>query len=71
MSSRSWSHEIPATAPAGRLFKAAVLDWHNLGPKIMPEVIANAAVLSGDGAAGSIRELKFTRCKNFHILSRF
>ena len=60
MSSGSWSHEVAATVPAGRLFKAAMLDWHNLGPKIAPDVIASAAVLSGDGAVGSIRELKFT-----------
>nr|AAS20971.1 pathogenesis-related protein [Hyacinthus orientalis] len=60
MSQGSWSHEIATAVPAGQLFKAALIDWHNLGPKIAPEVIAGASVVSGDGSVGSIRELKFT-----------
>lgn len=60
MSSGAWNHEVESSVAAGRLFKAAILDWHNLGPKIVPEVIVRAAPVSGDGDVGSIRELYFT-----------
>ncbi len=70
MSSGSWSHEVTATVPAGRLFKASMLDWHNLGPKVVPEIIAGGSV-SGDGKVGSIRELKFTPALPFsHLKER-
>ncbi|MCH1881320.1 pathogenesis-related BetVI family protein [Alcaligenes ammonioxydans] len=68
MSSGSWSHEVTAAVPAGQLFKAAMLDWHNLGPKVAPEVIASASVISGDKAVGGIREFKFTPAMPFSYL---
>nr|CAA10721.1 intracellular pathogenesis-related protein, isoform 7 [Asparagus officinalis] len=58
MSSGSWSHEVAANVPSGKLFKAAMLDWHNLGPKIVPDFIAGGSVVSGDGSVGTIREIK-------------
>ncbi|XP_020276576.1 pathogenesis-related protein 1-like [Asparagus officinalis] len=58
MSSGSWSHEVAVNVAAGRLFKAAMLDWHNLGPKIVPDFISSGSVVSGDGAVGAIREIK-------------
>ncbi|KAG0452532.1 hypothetical protein HPP92_024913 [Vanilla planifolia] len=58
--SSSWSLEIETTVPAARLFKAAFLDWHNLGSKLLPEVITSVALLSGDGSPGSIRQINFT-----------
>nr|CAA10719.1 intracellular pathogenesis-related protein, isoform 5 [Asparagus officinalis] len=60
MSSGSWSHEVAANVPAGKLFKAAMLDWHNLGPKIVPDFIASGSVVSGGGAVGSVREIKMS-----------
>ncbi len=70
MSTGSWNHEVEAAVPAGRLFKASMLDWHSLGPKVVPEIIAGGSV-SGDGKAGSIRELKFTSAMPFsHVKER-
>ncbi|ONK63370.1 uncharacterized protein A4U43_C07F14430 [Asparagus officinalis] len=60
MSSGTWSREVECLVSAGRLFKAAILDWHNLGPEIAPGVIVRANLVSGDGGVGSIRELNFT-----------
>ncbi|ONK63369.1 uncharacterized protein A4U43_C07F14420 [Asparagus officinalis] len=37
-----------------------MLDWHNLGPKIVPDFIASGSVVSGEGAVGSIREIKIS-----------
>ncbi|KAJ6807774.1 pathogenesis-related protein 1-like [Iris pallida] len=68
MSTDSWSHEIESPVSAARLFKAAVLDWHNLGPKVLPEIIASGAPVSGDGAAGSVRQLNFTSAMSFPYL---
>jgi Pathogenesis-related protein Bet v 1 family len=57
--SSNWSVEIEAAVPAARLFKASVMDWHNLAPKIAPEKIASAAPVEGDGNVGSIRQFNF------------
>jgi Pathogenesis-related protein Bet v 1 family len=57
--SSSWTTEIEAAVPAPRLFKAAILDWHNLAPKIAPEKIVSAAPVEGDGNVGSIRQFNF------------
>ncbi|KAJ6810265.1 pathogenesis-related protein 1-like [Iris pallida] len=65
MSSESWSHEIESSVSAARLFKASVLDWHNLGPKILPEIIASGEAISGEGAVGSVRQLNFTSAMPF------
>ena len=70
MSSGSWNHEVEAAVPAGRLFKASMLDWHNLGPKVVPDIIAGGSV-SGERKVGSIRELKFTSAVPFsHLKER-
>lgn len=60
MASGSWNVEIESKAAAARLFKAALVDWHNLGPKVLPEIIASANPVAGDGNVGSIRQINFT-----------
>ena len=60
MSSGSWNVEIESQVDAARLFKASMLDWHNLGPKVAPDVLASATGVEGDGGVGSIRQLNFT-----------
>ncbi|XP_072975603.1 pathogenesis-related protein 1-like [Typha angustifolia] len=54
----TWTHEIESPVAAPRLFKAAVADWHNLGPKLAPHIIASASPASD--TIGSVREFKFT-----------
>ncbi|XP_008790865.1 pathogenesis-related protein 1-like [Phoenix dactylifera] len=65
MSSSSWSHEIKSPVPAARLFKAAVLDWHNLAPKLVPDIIVSAAGIEGDGGVGSVRQFQFSSAMPF------
>jgi hypothetical protein len=55
----SFTFEIESAAPAARLFKAAGIDWHNLGPKLAPEKIVSAVVLDGEGNVGSVRQFNF------------
>nr|XP_010938338.1 pathogenesis-related protein 1-like isoform X2 [Elaeis guineensis] len=64
MSPSTWTLEIESPAPAARLFKA-VLDWHNLAPKLLPNIVASAVGVQGDGTVGSVRQLNFTSAMPF------
>jgi hypothetical protein len=57
--SSSWSAEFETAVVAPRLFKAAVIDWHNLAPKIASDKIVSAAPVDGDGGIGSTRQFNF------------
>ncbi|KAJ3683666.1 hypothetical protein LUZ60_013893 [Juncus effusus] len=57
--SSSWSFEVVTSIPAPRLFKAAVIDWHNLAPKAASDKIVSAVPIEGDGGVGSIRQFNF------------
>lgn len=56
----SFTEEESSVLPPSRLWKAGIRAVLNLLPKIMPEVIASAQLLQGDGSVGSIRQLNFT-----------
>jgi len=62
-SANSWTLEIASPVAAPRLFRAAVLDWHNLAPKLASHVVASAHPVEGDGGVGSIRQFNFTSGK--------
>ncbi|KAG1371299.1 pathogenesis-related protein 1-like [Cocos nucifera] len=64
MSPSTWTLEIESPAPASRLFKA-VLDWHNLAPELLPNIVASAVGVQGDGSVGSVRQLNFTSAMPF------
>ena len=69
--SSTWTYEIESPVSASRLFKAALVDWHNLGPKLAPHIIVSAGSVEGDGSVGSVREFKFTSAVPFsHIKER-
>ncbi|KAJ4957785.1 hypothetical protein NE237_024896 [Protea cynaroides] len=52
----SISNELSCPIPPARIFKAAVLDAHNLLPKILPDKIKSIEV-QGSGGAGSIKQI--------------
>ncbi|TYI61789.1 hypothetical protein E1A91_D10G198500v1 [Gossypium mustelinum] len=54
----SYSDEYSSTIPPARLFKALILDSHNLIPKLMPLAIQSIEI-SGDGGADTIRQINF------------
>ncbi|OAY79891.1 Pathogenesis-related protein 1 [Ananas comosus] len=56
----SWNLEIESPVAAPRLFRAAVLDWHNLAPKLAPEIVVSAAPIEGNGDVGSVRQFNFS-----------
>ncbi|XP_043694794.1 major allergen Pru ar 1-like [Telopea speciosissima] len=52
----SISNEFNCPIPPARIFKAAILDAHNLLPKILPDKIKSIQI-HVDGGAGSIKQI--------------
>ncbi|KAF9606309.1 hypothetical protein IFM89_024977 [Coptis chinensis] len=52
--------EFTSPVSATKLFNAGIIDGHNLGPKLMPQVIESIAILEGDGGVGTIKQANFT-----------
>ena len=59
-STDSWTHEIESPVAAPRLFRAGVMDWHTLAPKLVPQIVASAHPVEGEGGIGSVRQFNFT-----------
>ncbi|XP_076948914.1 major allergen Pru ar 1-like [Bidens hawaiensis] len=55
----TFTDEFTSTIPATRLFKALILDAHNLYPKITPLGIKSIDTVEGDGGPGSIKQINF------------
>ncbi|KAL7618735.1 major allergen Pru ar 1 [Lactuca sativa] len=56
----TYTDEHTSTIPPSRIFKAAILDSHNLMPKLLPDVIKSIELIKGDGGAGSINQTNFS-----------
>ncbi|KAJ0092886.1 hypothetical protein Patl1_24968 [Pistacia atlantica] len=56
----TFTEEFTSPVPAGRLFKAFVLDFDNLLPKLMPQAFKSIETIKGDGGPGTIKKLNFT-----------
>ncbi|KAI3494551.1 hypothetical protein L1887_40683 [Cichorium endivia] len=59
MAVTTFSSDFTSPIPAARLFKALILDAHNLFPKITPLAIKSIDTLEGDGGPGSIKQINF------------
>jgi hypothetical protein len=59
-SANSWTLEIASPVGAPSLFRAAVMDWHTLAPKLGSHVVASAHPVDGEGGVGSVRQFNFT-----------
>ncbi|PWZ04369.1 Pathogenesis-related protein 1 [Zea mays] len=64
-STNSWTVEIASPVAAPRLFRAAVMDWHTLAPKVASHVVASAHPVEGEGGVGSVRQFNFTSAMPF------
>ncbi|XP_073290982.1 major allergen Pru ar 1-like [Primulina huaijiensis] len=51
-----------------RIFKASIVDSHNLIPKLMPQAIKSVDILEGSGGAGSIKQINFAQGGNFKFV---
>ncbi|KAK0607461.1 hypothetical protein LWI29_015426 [Acer saccharum] len=55
----SYSDEYTSSVSPSRLFKALIVDSHNLIPKLMPVAVKSIDIIEGDGGVGSIRQINF------------
>ncbi|CAI9776032.1 unnamed protein product [Fraxinus pennsylvanica] len=65
MGAITYDMEITSSIPAGKLFKAFILDSDNLIPKIQPQAIKSVEILEGDGGAGTIKVITFGEGSQF------
>ncbi|OWM88101.1 major allergen Pru ar 1-like [Punica granatum] len=54
-----FTQEFRTSIAPSRMFKALILDSHNLIPKIAPQGIKSIEFVEGDGGAGSIKQTNF------------
>ncbi|XP_030463169.1 major allergen Pru ar 1-like [Syzygium oleosum] len=55
----TYAQEFTTPVAPSRMFKALILDSHNLIPKIAPQGIKSIEFVEGDGGAGSIKVTNF------------
>ncbi|XP_030463074.1 major allergen Pru ar 1-like [Syzygium oleosum] len=55
----TYAQEFTTPITPSRMFKALILDSHNLIPKIAPQGIKSIEFIEGDGGAGSIKVTNF------------
>ncbi|KAG8372913.1 hypothetical protein BUALT_Bualt12G0116500 [Buddleja alternifolia] len=53
-----------------RMFKALILDSHNLAPQLMFSSIKSIDFLQGNGEAGTIKQMNFTQASPFRYVKR-
>ncbi|KAL3727755.1 major strawberry allergen Fra a 1-3-like [Eucalyptus grandis] len=56
----TYSQEFASVVAPSRMFKALVLDSHNIIPKIVPGGIKSVEFIEGDGGVGSIKQTNFS-----------
>lgn len=55
----TFSDEYTSPIAPSRIFKASIVDSHNLIPKLLPQAIKSIEITQGDGGAGSIKQINF------------
>ena len=68
MGALTFTEEFASPVPAGKLFKALVLDSDNLLPKILPQAFKSVETIEGDGGPGTIKKWNFTEGPEFKYL---
>ncbi|KAE9594933.1 putative START-like domain, Bet v I type allergen [Lupinus albus] len=60
--------ESTSIVQAERLFKALILDAHNLIPKLLPQAIKKVEVVEGNGGPGTIQQITIAEGDNIKHL---
>ncbi|XVF38797.1 hypothetical protein REPUB_Repub20aG0133000 [Reevesia pubescens] len=55
----TYETEVASPLPPAKAFKAFVLDFDNLFPKVAPHAIKSVELLEGNGGVGSIKKVTF------------
>lgn len=65
----SFTREDVSTVSIDRLWKAGILDAHNLMPKLLPDFISKVEILEGDGGIGTVKKFHFSEAvKEFRFI---
>ncbi|XP_040999892.1 pathogenesis-related protein STH-2-like [Juglans microcarpa x Juglans regia] len=59
------SHSFATQVTPDRMFKALIMDSHNICPKLMFSSIKSIEFVEGQGEAGSIKQINFTEASPF------
>ncbi|KAL0388516.1 UNVERIFIED_CONTAM: Major allergen Pru ar 1 [Sesamum radiatum] len=65
MAITTFTDEHSSPIPPSRIFKASIIDSHNLIPKLMPQAIRSINIVQGDGGAGTIKQINFAEGSPF------
>ncbi|EXB95730.1 Major allergen Pru ar 1 [Morus notabilis] len=57
----SFMQEFSSPVPPHILFKAVILDIHNLVHKVMPQAIESIDIVQGNGGPGTIKQINFAK----------
>ncbi|KAL0918531.1 hypothetical protein M5K25_010543 [Dendrobium thyrsiflorum] len=69
MVSGSFTFEEVSTVGIDRLWKAGIVDAHNLLPKLLPDFISKVELLEGDGGVGTVKKFHFSEAvKEFRFI---
>ncbi|KAK1318837.1 hypothetical protein QJS10_CPB04g00912 [Acorus calamus] len=66
---KGFSHEFESPVQASKMFKAGIVDAHNLVPKLIPAVVTGTTILQGDGGVGSIKRTDFSDVIPFNYVT--
>ncbi|CAN4095987.1 unnamed protein product [Withania somnifera] len=64
----TFTQEITSPITPIRLFKALIVDSKSLIPKLLPQFVQSVDLLQGDGGAGSIEQVNFTKGSPFKFV---
>ncbi|KAF8387770.1 hypothetical protein HHK36_026425 [Tetracentron sinense] len=63
-----FTQEFTTPVAPAKMFKALILDSHNLIPKLMPQSIKSIEFVEGDGGIGSIKQTNFAEGSHFKYM---
>ncbi|XP_074369306.1 major strawberry allergen Fra a 1.08-like [Apium graveolens] len=64
----TFTDELTSAVAPARIFKASIVDSHNLIPKLLPHAVKSIELLKGDGGAGSIKQINFAEGSKIRYL---
>ena len=56
-----FTQEFASPVPPHRMFKALILDSHNLGHKLMPQAVHSIDIVQGNGGPRTIKKINFAK----------
>ncbi|KAK1402924.1 Major allergen Pru ar 1 [Heracleum sosnowskyi] len=64
----TFTDELTSPVAPARIFRASIVDSHNLIPKLLPHAVKSIELLKGDGGAGSVKQINFAEGSKIRYL---